>query len=214
MTELFVHCEKLGPLEANNYLIYDKASKEAALIDCSDVCLEFLSIIEEQELNLKFILLTHGHFDHVMGVNDLKEVLEPSPQVLIHENDVDLLEKINFYTKMVNLEPELIPQYDGTIKDGDTLFLGDCEIKVLHTAGHTRGSVCYLVGDNLFSGDTIFLGTVGRCDLEGGSFKDIEKNIKTKIYTLDEDTKIFTGHGNLTTVKHEMKYNDSVRQTL
>lgn len=199
-----------GIFDANNYLVIDNNSKEAVLIDCSDLIDEVLFDIEKMNLNLKYVLLTHGHFDHVMGVNDTKFLID-TPPVLIHEADIPLLENINDFMKMLNHPIVEIPKHDGTLKDNDELFIGDLKIKVLHTPGHTKGSVCYLIGDNLFSGDTIFEGTVGRTDLEGGSFEDIKNSVKNKIFTLDKDTRILPGHGEFTSVEKELKYNDSVR---
>jgi len=194
-----------GILGANNYLVVNEHRKEAILIDCSDYAEQLDRELKTYDVELKYILLTHGHFDHVMGVNKTKQKY-PKTKVFAHFGDKKLIENINEFMQKYgmfaeNLEIPLIDEYiqEGSISGG--------QIKIIHTSGHTRGSVCYLIDDNLFSGDTIFLEAVGRTDLEGGSFKDIKYNIENKIFTLDENIKIFPGHGEFTSVKHEKENN-------
>ena len=192
------------PIENNNYLLIDEKTKEAALVDCSglgadeDVLLE----LKKQNANLKYILLTHGHFDHITGVPEYDNV-----EVLMHNADMGWVNNLNQYLPMLGLPPMEIPKIDRFIEDNETIKLGDLEIKVIHTPGHTQGGVCFLVEGNLFSGDTIFRESVGRCDLEGGDFDQIVESIENKIFTLPPDTIIYPGHGAKTTVAWEKEHN-------
>ena len=109
---------------------------------------------------------------------------------------------------MAGIENIEIPCVDGLLDENTkNLRLGENEIKVIHTKGHSKGGVCYLIGNILFSGDTLFKGSIGRCDLFGGDFKEIEKSIKEKLFVLDEDTVVYPGHGDKTTISYEKKFN-------
>ena len=189
------------PIDNNNYLLIDEESKEAALIDCSAVNPEVKAELEKNGAKLKYILLTHGHFDHVAGIRPT------DAKIVMHEADLNILNQANMYLPAFGIPEITIPKVDIYIKDGDVIKLGENEIKVIHTPGHTQGGVCYLVGDMLFSGDTIFLESVGRCDLEGGDFVQIVYSIKSKIFTLPENTTIYPAHGKSTTVTWEKEHN-------
>lgn len=187
-----------GPLSANNYLLIDNG--EAVLIDCSEYKPEIL-----EGVNLKYIILTHGHFDHVLGVNQTKKATGAT--VLIHENDVERMEETTAIMNTFGLMGVDTPLADQFINDGDTIEFGNVKIKCIHTPGHTEGSMCYLIDDNLFSGDTLFKDFYGRCDLPGGNFDKIVESIKN-LFTLNENIKVFSGHGEETTIGYEKKYNE------
>lgn len=189
------------PIDNNNYLLIDEESKEAALIDCSTVDSDVRMFLKEAGATLKYILLTHGHFDHVAGIRPTEA------KVVMHEADLNILNQTNLYLPAFGIPEITIPKIDIFIKDNDILRLGDTEIKVIHTPGHTQGGVCYLVDDMLFSGDTIFRESVGRCDLEGGDFVQIVDSIKSKIFILPENIKIYPGHGKSTDVAWEKEHN-------
>ena len=193
------------PIDNNNYLIVDEKTKEAALIDCSSIDDRIDEEIEKQGANLKYILLTHGHFDHIAGIRPNR--FKNNPQIVMHKADLDWLNNANQYLPMFGMPEITIPKVDVFVEDGDTIQLGSLEIKVLHTPGHTQGGVCYLVDGNLFSGDTIFREAVGRCDLEGGNFNQIVESIEDKIFTLPPETVIYPGHGNITSVEWEKEHN-------
>ena len=193
------------PIDNNNYLIIDEETKEAALIDCSSIDDRIDEEIEKQGANLKYILLTHGHFDHIAGIRPNR--FKNNPQIVMHKADLDWLNNANQYLPMFGMPEITIPKVDIFVEDGDTIQLGSLEIKVLHTPGHTQGGVCYLVDGNLFSGDTIFREAVGRCDLEGGNFNQIVESIEDKIFTLPAKTVIYPGHGNITSVEWEKEHN-------
>ena len=193
------------PIDNNNYLIIDEETKDAALIDCSSIDDRIDDELKKQGANLKYILLTHGHFDHVAGIRPNR--FKTNPQIVMNKEDLDWLNKTNQYLPMFGMPEITIPQIDIFVEDNDTIELGTISIKVLHTPGHTQGGVCYLAENKLFSGDTIFREAVGRCDLEGGNFDQIVESIENKIFTLPTDTIIYPGHGNATTVGWEKEHN-------
>lgn len=193
-----------GQLENNMYLIVDEESKKAVLIDASS------NIPEINEgakgYDVEYILLTHGHFDHIMGLTSLKETL--NAEAVICKDDLVISDNINEFTRLFGLPDSVPPVYEKFIKDGDVIRVGNLEIKAIHTPGHTEGGVCYLVDGNLFSGDTLFKESVGRTDLFGGNFAKLSDSVKNKLFKLDENTKVYPGHGDMTTIGHEKKYNE------
>jgi hydroxyacylglutathione hydrolase len=195
----------LGAIENNNYLLIDEDTKEAVLIDCTQNSEEIHNTIKESGVSLKYILLTHGHFDHVSGVNAFKNKYNCS--ILIHEDDKIMLEKMKEFTRAFGLGEAEIQKVDGFVKEGDFIKFGKSGFKVIHTPGHTQGGVCYLFGDMIFTGDTLFYESVGRTDLPGGNFEQIKKSIKEKLFVLDDNIKVYPGHGWESTIGHEKANN-------
>lgn len=198
----------LGAIENNNFLLIDDMSKEAVLIDCTQQDSDIEKVLAEHNAKLKFILLTHGHFDHVLGVNYFRN--KYNCQVLLHEADKELVEHMPEFARNFGLPPAETQTIDEFVKDGDIIKLGQNEIKVIHTPGHTQGCVCYLINEDLFSGDTLFYECVGRTDLPGGNFKQIVSSIKEKLFVLDDNIKAYPGHGPLSTIGHEKVNNQFV----
>ena len=192
---------KEPPIDNNNYLLIDEESKEAVLVDCSAADSNVQNSLDEFGAKLKYILLTHGHFDHIAGIRPT------DAKIVMHKNDLRILSQSNQYLSAFGIPDIKIPEIDIFINDGDILNVGNHKIQVIHPPGHTQGGVCYLINNMLFSGDTIFKESVGRCDMEGGDFKQIVKSIKTKIFTLPDDTIIYPGHGEATTVGWEKVHN-------
>ena len=191
------------PIENNNYLIIDEDSREAALIDCSYMDENILLELKKQNASLKYVLLTHGHFDHIGGLNDLPDGAE----VLMHADDMEWINEVNTYLPMIGMPTMGIPKIDRHVVDNEIIRLGNTEIKIIHTPGHTQGGVCFYTNGSLFSGDTIFRESVGRCDLPGGDFNQIVDSIEQRIFELPEDTVIYPGHGKTTTVGWEKIHN-------
>ena len=187
-----------GPLSANNYLLID--NDEAVLIDCSEYKPEIL-----KDVKLKYIILTHGHFDHVLGINATKQAT--GAKVLINKLDTERMEETASIMKTFGLMGVETPQADEFINEGDTIEFGNTKIQCIHTPGHTEGSMCYTVDDNIFTGDTLFKDFYGRCDLPGGDFEKIKESIK-RLFALNENLNVFSGHGEKTTIGYEKKYNE------
>lgn len=197
-----------GRLENNIYLVADEKSGEAVLIDATQDLPEIKETVKKLGVKVLYILLTHGHFDHILGLNSLKKSLN-APAVIC-KDDLVISENINEFTRLFGLPDSVPPKYDMYIKDGDEILLGSYKIKVIHTPGHTEGGVCYLVDGKLFSGDTLFRGSVGRTDLFGGNFDKLSDSIKNKLFKLDDKTEVFPGHGDMTTIGFEKKYNEII----
>jgi len=192
-----------GFLENNMYLILDEQSKKGVLVDAT-ACLP--EIIEDAKgYDIEYILLTHGHFDHILGLNDLKKAL--NAKAVINKKDLVISDNINEFTRLFNQPDSVPPTYEKFIKDGDEIVVGNLRFKVIETAGHTEGGVCYLIDDKLFSGDTLFRESVGRTDLFGGNFAKLKDSVKNKLFKLDDKITVYTGHGPTTTIKHEKRNN-------
>ena len=197
-----------GFIANNNYLLIDEESKEAALIDCTDYISELGAVLKEYDAKLKYILLTHGHFDHIMGVPKIKQ--EFGAKVYLHKDEKELVDNSDEFMISVGMQPFEHPEIDKYIDENEEIYLGKNKIRIIHLPGHTQGGVGYLVDGMLFAGDSIFLESVGRTDLPGGNHKQLIESIKNKIFSLDGDTILYVGHGTNTTVEHEKKYNEFV----
>lgn len=193
----------VGMIENNNYLLIDENLKEAVLIDCSEYISEIEENLKKYDAKLKYVLITHGHFDHILGLEELHKVFPETP-ILAPINDKELIEDVSsFVDRFVGgLGHVNVPPITKYIDENESLSIGNSKITVINTPGHTSGGVCYLVDDKLFSGDTIFLGSVGRTDF-GGNYQQLKNSVQYILNSLDEDIKIYPGHGDLTTIKYE-----------
>ena len=151
-----------GFIANNNYLLIDEDSKEAALIDCTDYISELGAVLKEYDAKLKYILLTHGHFDHIMGVPKIKK--EFGAKVYLHKDDKELVDNSDEFMISVGMQPFEHPEIDKYIDENEEIYLGKNKIQVIHLPGHTQGGVGYLVDGMLFAGDSIFLESVGRAE--------------------------------------------------
>lgn len=193
MDDLIIHQIPTGPFQVFTYLVACPKTREAVLIDPAGEEEGLMARIEAEALKVKYILNTHGHADHVLGNAVMKEAL--SAPVCMHEED-DLFFAGEEVRKQSEKELGLPPPEpaDRRLKDGDVVEVGTLKILVIHTPGHTPGSVCYLVRGNLFTGDTLFVGAAGRTDLSGGSLDRLLDSIEKKLLPLPEDTVIWPGH--------------------
>ena len=207
---LRVECIPVGRLLSNSYLLYDAGGGEGIIIDAGDDAERIIRIVEMNGVKVKGIYLTHGHFDHVLAVRELRERLGCG--FYIHENDAMILSRVPLDVKyFLDLDIDPPPEPDGWIFDGQILHVGGHEIKVIHTPGHTPGSVCYLAREAIFTGDTLFAGSIGRTDLPGGSLQDLLNSISTKILSLPDHYAVYPGHGPSSTIGAERRLNPFLR---
>lgn len=198
-----------GMIAANSYIIKDLESGEAAVIDCGMFSERFADVLRSMGIEkLKYIFLTHGHFDHIMGVCKLKRSF--GGEIVIHEMDADCLcdSKKSLSAGWGFLCPPF--ESDRQVSDGDVLFLGDERIDVIHTPGHTVGSVCYKTEKILFSGDTLFHMSYGRTDFPGGSMQQLVESMK-KLYALEGEHRVCPGHEGETTLSFEKSNNPCMK---
>ncbi len=197
---------------ANCYMIIDEATGDAAIIDPGWYGDIIKNTLAKENVNLMYILLTHGHFDHVSGVYGLQ--CEEGAAVVIHSNDREhLLDPKKSLAEGNFPEPHQPVTADIIVEDGDIIMLGDSPIKVMHTPGHTNGSVCYILEDDrvIFSGDTLFCMTAGRTDFWDGSDEKMIESLK-KLIALEGDYKVYPGHNRETTLERERTRNWYIRR--
>ena len=199
----------LGIYATNCYIFGDNLSREVVIIDPADEANKIINIIEKNNYIVKYIIITHGHFDHILALKDIKQ--QYNAKVAIHKGDADYLSNntANLSTAMPNIKLESV-RADIILNDGDILNLGKYKLEIIHTPGHTNGGICIKADDVLFSGDTLFYNSIGRTDFPTGSFDKIEASIK-KLYTFAGSTKVYPGHGQSTTIGHEKQTNPFVR---
>lgn len=193
-------------LATNCYLITDMDTKEMAVVDPGDKSEELINVLKSSDGNLKYVLLTHGHYDHIGYAKQLADMF--SAKIVIGEKGADFLKQ-----NMLNLcsfHPELkeIKPFDADIllKDEDVISLGNSKIKYISTPGHTIGCGCYLIDNEMFSGDTLFCESYGRTDLPTGNASQMVESIN-KIKNLSTNYNVYPGHGPFSTLNHERKYN-------
>lgn len=195
----------VGPLDTNCYLVYCDETLDCAVIDPGAEAERIFPLVVELGLKPVIILNTHGHIDHIGANKDVKDKF--NVPLCIHSLDSPLLEKIQEFELSFFLGAKESPPADRLLEDKDTIRFGKSSLRVVHTPGHTPGSVSFLGDGIVFSGDTLFFGGVGRTDLPGGSTKDLEKSIKEKILTLPPETIVLPGHGPMTSVGEEKESN-------
>ena len=207
MNKLGIYVLTLGPVQTNVFVAYNKETLECLIVDPSAQAQSIIKVIEENKLKPSAILLTHGHFDHIMAVNDLVEKYKI--KVYISKNDEAMLGDSYKSGGKSFIGHGYVAKADFLLNDGDVIRLLDEDIKFIATPGHTKGSGCYYIESEkiLFSGDTVFREDCGRTDLYGGDNPTIIRSIYDKVLTLPEDVNILPGHMDMTTVGHEKKFN-------
>lgn len=199
---LSVKSAVFGGLQNNCYLITDKDTNKSALVDCTEFSDRMLDFIGNSDL--EYILLTHGHFDHIGGVSEISERF--NAKVVISSIDAPMLSSSKLSLAAFCGAVHNNSSADITVEDNDVIELGNSEIYVISTPGHTSGSVCYMCDDNLFTGDTMFFSSCGRTDFPTGSPVDMQKSLN-KLASLNGDYKIFAGHDRQSTLDFERKNN-------
>ncbi len=199
----------VGPIMANCYILGCERTREAAVIDPGDETDKILMSLASEKLTLKHILNTHGHFDHVGGNRRLKEATGADLQ--IHAADAAMLADLSNSAAAFGLSAQNSPPPDRTLGEGDSVTFGDIVLTVLHTPGHTPGGISFHTDRCVFVGDALFYGSIGRTDFPGGDYDTLIASIRTKLFTLDDDTTVYTGHGPATTIGQEKRSNPFVR---
>lgn len=200
----------LGSFQTNCYIIFDENTKACCVIDPGFEPDKIIKCIKENQLKPYYILLTHGHGDHIGAVPQLKEAY-PEAKVMIGANDQYRL--ANPHLSLLSMMgSQAVMTADQTLKDGDIIQIDSISIKVLDTPGHTEGGISLLGSGVVFVGDTLFQGDVGRTDLPGGDGKKLVKSIQQKLYVLPDDTVVYPGHGPATSIGEEKRFNAYVRE--
>ncbi len=203
-SKLWIQQMVVGPIQTNCYIIGNDGTKEAVLVDPGDEAERIIAFLKEKDVRPIAILLTHGHFDHVMAVRQLCEAY-PSVEVVIGAEERAMVEDASLNSGFGPAEYHYaVSRY---VEGGDVLNYFGLEFYVIESAGHTQGSVCYYLStlQLLFAGDTIFFESYGRCDLPTGNAKKMQESLQHLLTVLPEQVKILTGHGPSTTVEHEKR---------
>jgi len=197
----------VGPLQCNCSIIGDEASHEAVVIDPGDDIQDILALIAKHNLRVKQIVITHAHIDHVGGAMKLRAAT--GAPILLNQNDYALLKMLDMQAAWVGMASPGKVEIDQSLAQADTVKTGALVAQVIHTPGHTEGSVClyFPAQKKLIAGDTLFAGSIGRTDLPGGSFEKIIDSLHEKVLALPDDTIVVPGHGPLTTIGEERESN-------
>ncbi len=197
----------VGPLQCNCSVIGDEATREAMVIDPGDDIEDVLALIRKHNLQVKQIVITHAHIDHVGGAMKLRAAT--GAPILLNQNDYALLKMLDAQAEWIGMTSPGKVEIEQTVGDSDTVKAGTLSASVIHTPGHTEGSVClyFSAEKKLIAGDTLFAGSIGRTDLPGGSFDKIIRSLHEKVLALPDDTVVVPGHGPLTTIGDERESN-------
>jgi glyoxylase-like metal-dependent hydrolase (beta-lactamase superfamily II) len=198
----------VGLLQCNCTIIGSEQTREAVIIDPGDDVPRIVSRLAHHKLTARYIIATHGHIDHVGGFKGLKEAT--GAPVYLHEGDLFLYNALAMQAQLLGITPPSSTEVDARMDDGDEIGAGEIKLRVHHTPGHTPGSICfYSAGDDarLYAGDTLFMGSIGRTDLWGGSFEEIMDSLRNKVITLPDETVVIPGHGPATTIGREKRFN-------
>ena len=197
----------VGPLQCNCSVIGDESTHEGLVIDPGDNIEDVVSIVRKHNLQIKQIVITHAHIDHVGGAMQLRAAT--GAPILLNQNDYALLKMLDAQAAWIGVAPPGRVEIDHSVAQADSIKTGSLSADVIHTPGHTEGSIClyFPAEKKLIAGDTIFAGSIGRTDLPGGSFEKIIRSLHDKVLELPDDTVVIPGHGPLTTIGDERQSN-------
>jgi hydroxyacylglutathione hydrolase len=197
----------VGPLQCNCSILGDETSLEAIVVDPGDDIPRILSVLDKHNLTVRQIVITHAHIDHIAGAHRLKRVT--GAPILYNQNDLPLVEMMDMQAGWLGIPTPEVPPPDDTLDDGKRINIIGLTGSILHTPGHTQGSVCLYLPDQslLLAGDTLFAGSVGRTDLPGGNSRQLIASIYNRLLTLPDDVTVIPGHGPRTTIAEEKETN-------
>jgi hydroxyacylglutathione hydrolase len=209
--ELIVETLPVGHMKCNCTILGDPVSRKAIVVDPGGDAEMLIERLLELDLQVERIIHTHAHLDHFLASGKMKEAT--GAKLALHRDDLFLWNMLEDQCRMFGIPFEKPPPPDQWLEHEEEIEVKGVQLKALHTPGHTPGSMCFLFEKQklLIAGDTLFQGSIGRTDLWGGDYQKIEKSIQEKLYTLDEDTAVITGHGESTSIGHEMRSNSFVR---
>lgn len=195
----------VGPIQANCFILGDEKTQEAVVIDPGDEAKRILVGLQKQALKLKYIINTHGHFDHVGANKALKE--KTGAPILIHKAEAPLLAQLSSSAAVWGMHVDDSPPADRLLEDGDKISFGEITLEVIHTPGHSLGGISLYTPKDLFVGDTLFAGSIGRTDFPGGDYDQLISGVRTRLFVLGDDVRVYPGHGPATTIGQERRYN-------
>ncbi|MBI5849352.1 MAG: MBL fold metallo-hydrolase [Nitrospirae bacterium] len=199
----------VGPLQVNCYVAYDENSLDALVIDAGDEPDKILRFIRSKNLTVSRIICTHAHFDHTGAIAALRE--KTGAKVMLHVDDLEVYLRVESQGAIWGFHVVQPPHPDLFVRDGEEIVAGGVTLKVMHTPGHSPGGICLVADGIVFTGDTVFAGSIGRTDFYGGSIEALKESFK-KVLSLPPETKLLPGHGNWTTVEDEWQQNFFVHE--
>lgn len=208
---MILHRLEVGPLAANCYLIGDERTRQGLIVDPGGDAPDIMAAVSRTGLNVRFIVDTHGHPDHVSANEAVRRALTQiqadPPKLLVHEADRAAVEQPPMQWLLIGMRPAPCP-VDDTLTEGQVLQVGGLSVRVMHLPGHSPGSIALVVEDAVFTGDTLFEGSIGRTDLPGGDLRQIMASLKRLVTELPPETRVYPGHGLDTSIARELTHNE------
>ena len=202
----------VGSLQTNCYLVIDEISGKGFVADPGDNAEKILDAVARENVDVEYVILTHAHFDHILAAREVVE--KCSAKLVVCDNEVPALSDPELACYRAFGLPEFNPLiHDIAVSDGDELYVGELKLEFLNTPGHTKGSMCIIAENAIFSGDTLFADSCGRCDFPGGDWREMLLSLK-RLAELDDDYEVYSGHGESTTLEVERKFNPYVREAM